>query len=99
MKTATLALEALVLVPLALIHCLLLRLDRWLWPAPVPPTPTAVVTLPCRTAPPAMGRQAPALADLTVVELRRLAQARGIRSIAGTRASKARRAALLEVLA
>lgn len=62
-------------------------------------TPPPVVVAACTSAPPAAGRTAPPLASLTVAELRRLAQARGLRSINGTRASKANRASLMEALA
>lgn len=98
MKNSLTALEALLLLPLALLHALAIRLDRLLWPAPAPAVATAVV-MPCAAPSPAAGRTAPPLADLTVHELRRVAQAAGIRSAGGRRASKARRADLLMALA
>lgn len=102
MKTLT-TLELVLLVPVALIHCLLLRLDRWLWGAPPlshhcpPPAPSLVAA--CAAPSPAAGRLAPDLSAMSVAELRRVAQARGLRQIDGIRASKARRQALLLALA
>ncbi|MEB3353164.1 MAG: hypothetical protein VKM34_02880 [Cyanobacteriota bacterium] len=68
-------------------------------PAVVALQPEPLVVAACTSAPPAAGRTAPPLATLTVVELRRLAQARGHRTIGGRRTSKARRLDLLEALA
>ncbi|MEB3165861.1 MAG: hypothetical protein VKO65_04250, partial [Cyanobacteriota bacterium] len=65
-------------------------------PAVVALQPEPLVIAACTSAPPAAGRTAPPLAAMTVVELRRLAQARGHRSIGGRRTSKARRVDLLE---
>jgi len=94
MKTIT-ALEALLLLPLALLHALAIRLGRLLWPAPAPAPVAASVVMPCTAPSPAAGRTMPPLEGLTVHDLRRLAQSRGIRSIGGTRSSKANRASLL----
>ena len=43
--------EALLLVPLALIHCLLLRLDRLLWHSPAPATPCPTDQMPAAVRP------------------------------------------------
>lgn len=78
-------LEAAVLVPLALADALTTRLSRQtVLEQPLAPEPLAIMP--------------PSLASLSVRELRKLAQSRGIRTAGGTRASKARRADLLQVL-
>lgn len=106
-------LEALVLTLLMLPLVLLARLVSWartprlaqLIPEPCPPAPAAplpvapMVVAACASTAPAAGRVAPALEGLTVHELRRLAQAKGITTAGGKRTSKANRRALLEVLA
>jgi hypothetical protein len=81
--------EAVLLWPLALVDALVGRLL-----AP-PLIEQALAPAPALT----VGTAPPPIDTLTVVELRRLAQSRGIRQAGGIRTSKARRAALLEVLA
>ena len=75
--------EALLLVPLALLHVLVQRLDRLLW----------------HSLSPAAVRQVPPLDGFSVHQLRKVAQSRGIRQIAGVRTSKTTRQALIAALA
>jgi hypothetical protein len=83
--------EAFFLVPIALID-LLTR-------SPHEPQPEPAICQPLAPAPSApQGIAPPPIESLSVSDLRRLAQSRGISTAGGIRVSKARRAALLTVL-